>query len=127
MIYVIMPGVSAIGSTKDLISIADNLCNTWLSVSLLAQVEKLALINKVKVQNGKLPIPLCIIRPYDDLTEAFDVNLLSFGKNVDQLINDGYKVATKRLKAFDTTNDETWYDDIVDQRLLSSKKQEATC
>ena len=92
-----------------LLTIASTLVTTWLSASMIAQIDNVRLRNSIRAQTNDPKIRLCLIRPPRDITAHLDVTLLSFGKAVEEMVNDGDKVARDRLDRFDPTDEKTWY------------------
>ncbi len=108
-IYVVIPSAETIGETGSLLSIGATLLETWLSASLVAQIDMVRLRNEIRKYTGTPPLRVCLIRASADLTATYKVSLLDFGKGVDALVADGYARATTRLKNFDLGNPISWY------------------
>src|SRR5262245_8421180 len=107
VLYVVLPFPKAPEKSDDVIKVASSVLNTWLSRSLLIQLDLLKLMKSSKV----LPIPaICVIRPSEDLTEKLKVGILDFGKSVAELVQDGSESAVKKLALFKADDDATWYD-----------------
>jgi predicted acylesterase/phospholipase RssA len=109
VLYVIIPSSQALGAVGDLIEISSTVVSSWLSLSLVAQIRNIQLRNRIRSLTGDKQIRICVIRPAVDLTKAFDVSLLDFGKNVGELVNDGEQAANDRINRFDSANPHTWY------------------
>lgn len=108
-VYVIVPSSEALGETGNLLAITSTLVTTWLSASMIAQIDNVRLRNKIRGYTGDAPIRLCMIRPPQNITERLGVTLLSFGNAVPEMVADGERVAQQRLDRFDPDNEDTWY------------------
>jgi predicted acylesterase/phospholipase RssA len=108
-LYVVIPSSAALGRTNNLLAIGNTLLTTWLSLSILSQLNSIRLRNEIRAKVGDQKIRVCVIRPPVSLESALDVNLLSFGKRVSEMIEPGEKAARDRLDRFDSDNENTWY------------------
>ncbi len=110
-IYVVIPSADSPGRTRNLSEILSMLLNTWLASSLLAQIDVVKIQNKIYSKTEDKPICLVLIRPQIDIITQHGVDLLAFGKNVEQLISSGYKTTKERLSKsrFNPENQNTWY------------------
>lgn len=111
--FVVIPAPVTLGATDNMLQIGSTLISTWLSASLLAQVETIKLRNYIRrvINQPNDMIRLCLIRPPDDLTQQFGVSLLSFGRRVPELVGAGEQAANDRLNLFDPDpgQETTWY------------------
>jgi predicted acylesterase/phospholipase RssA len=117
ILYIVIPTARALGRTHNMVAIGQTVLATWTSASLISQMGRLRLINqrrKDRRREGEPDerLPICVIRPPVDLTTKFGVDLLSFGSNVRELVNDGYTAASGKLDQFNPAdpNETTWYD-----------------
>lgn len=112
VLYVVIPAARSLGRTDNLVEIGQTVLTTWTSASLVSQFGRLQIVNKMRKDRGSDPLPICVIRPPEDLTAKFGVNLLSFGVNVSELVNDGRAAANEKLNRFNPTDPDeaTWYD-----------------
>jgi predicted acylesterase/phospholipase RssA len=108
-LYVFIPSVVQFGDTRDIVAIGSTMLNTWLAMSLAAQIEQIKLRNEIRTYTGDPRLRVCVVRPPIDLSEVPGVGLLSFGIHVTQLIDLGRKSAEERLDRFDSSNEQTWY------------------
>jgi predicted acylesterase/phospholipase RssA len=108
-LYVVVPSSEALGTTDHLLAIASTLVTTWLSASLIAQIDNVRLRNMIRAQTQDPKIRLCLIRPPQDITARLGVTLLSFGKSVQEMVAYGEQVARDRLDRFDPADEKTWY------------------
>jgi predicted acylesterase/phospholipase RssA len=88
-LYVIIPSSETLGATGNLIEIGSAVISTWLSLSLIDQINNIRLRNYIRQLRDDKKLRLCVIRPDQDLTKHFGVSLLDFGKNVTALIQNG--------------------------------------
>lgn len=115
ILYVAIPSSARLGRTDNLINISQTLISTWIEMSLDAQIGRLRLVNDMRGfrrehgEKDAKKIPVCVIRPENDLTERYDVGLLSFGLRVADLVGDGRNSANNRLNTFDPSKEATWY------------------
>jgi predicted acylesterase/phospholipase RssA len=117
ILYVVIPTAKALGRTDNIIEIGQTVLATWTVMSLIAQLDRLELRNRMRKdrrEEGEPDerLPICVIRPPEDLTVTFGVNLLSFGLNVPEIVGAGKAAADEKLNRFDPTDPEeaTWYD-----------------
>lgn len=117
ILYVVIPTARALGRTDNLVAIGQTVLATWTSASLISQLGRLRLINQMRKDRRRegepdTRLPICVIRPPEDLTSKFGVNLLSFGSKVRELVNDGKAAAVGKLDQFNPTDpkETTWYD-----------------
>lgn len=108
-LYVFIPSAEALGRTDHLLAIGSSLMSTWLSQSLIAQIERIKLRNDIRLLTGQPLLRVCVVRPSSDLGRDPGVNLLSFGKKVRELIELGAEAARDRMLRFDPNNQNTWY------------------
>ena len=93
VLYVIIPSSQALGAVGNLLEIGSTVINSWLSLSLVAQIRNVRLWNGIRTLTGDKQLRICVIRPPLDLTKTFGVSLLDFGKKVGALVNDGEQAA----------------------------------
>lgn len=118
ILYVVIPTAIALGVTNNIKQIGATVLETWLSASLIAQIEKIQLRNKIKTMSNSgagegendTRTRICVIRPPSDLERIFNMNLLTFGQSVRQMIAAGADAANARLDIFDYQDENTWYD-----------------
>jgi predicted acylesterase/phospholipase RssA len=117
ILYVVIPTARSLGRTDNVVEIGQTVLSTWISASLISQLSRLRVINQMrKDRRGENEpdqrLPICVIRPPEDLTAKFGVNLLSFGVKVRELVNDGKAAADERLNRFNPSDptEATWYD-----------------
>jgi predicted acylesterase/phospholipase RssA len=115
ILYVLIPSPFGMGDTENMLAIGSTLVSAWLATSLVAQIEQVKLLNKVKQMLRKPKIRLCVIRSSFDLTRKTEnpadignFSLLGFGDRVSKLVQAGKDAATLRLDHF-TDNENTWY------------------
>lgn len=104
-VFVLMPTPESLGVTTGLPSIANTVLTSWLSASLVSQIQTVKWRNKIRSLSGQGPIRLCVVRPSADLPAT----LLQFGKAVDAMVDQGRQDCTARLSWFDPANEQTWY------------------
>jgi predicted acylesterase/phospholipase RssA len=109
VLYVLIPSPATLGRTGNLLQIAQTVMSTWTSASLLAQLATQKARNELLDKASRSTLPICVIRPPQDLGEL-NVTLLSFGVNVDKLVEAGRKSANEKLNRFKPTLVNTWYD-----------------
>jgi len=107
--FVVIPSSNRLGAVGNIAQIGGTLASTWLSLSLVGQIENIKLRNFIRRSSGKPAFRICVIRPPRDITENLGVDLLSFGKNVNAMVSDGEQSCSDRLARFDPANDDTWY------------------
>jgi predicted acylesterase/phospholipase RssA len=116
ILYVIIPTARALGEIGSVIEIGQTVMTTWISASLVSQLGRLRLRNRMRKDRTKGEpderLPVCVIRPTSDLGVTLGVNLLSFGYKVDDLVSHGRRTAYEKLAQFDPDeeNETTWYD-----------------
>ncbi|MGQ0446242.1 MAG: hypothetical protein ACT4O2_14235, partial [Beijerinckiaceae bacterium] len=101
--FVVIPASERLGSTENMLEIVQTLLNTWLSRSLIYQVENIELENKINVALSEPKVNVCIIRPQEDITTSYGVTALSFGKNVGEMVSDGIHAANSCLDSLGLT------------------------
>jgi predicted acylesterase/phospholipase RssA len=110
VLYVVIPSSQSLGRTQNILDVVSTVLTVWLRMSLDAQIERIKLVNQlIRERTKKEKIRLCVIRASEDLTNRFDVSLITFGKNVPNLVNNGFEVAQQRLDRFNPSVEETWY------------------
>jgi hypothetical protein len=109
VLYVIIPSSEALGAVGNLLEIGSTVINSWLSLSLVAQIRNVRLRNHVRGLTNDKQIRISVIRPPLDLTKTFGVSLLDFGKNVAELVGDGERAAYDRMDTFKSAVPGTWY------------------
>lgn len=123
VVYVFIPSPITFGSTRNLAEIAGTLASTLLATSLQAQIRQIGLSNRIYSQTLSSPkltdadrqkleqriIRLCVIRPPVELPAG----LLSFGEDVEEMIERGRRDTRRRIKHFDFKNLE-WWDAFMD-------------
>lgn len=109
VLYVVIPSAQALGGTASILEIGSTTLTAWLTMSLVTQIERIKLINKIRGFTGDRKMVLCVVRPDQDLTRRFGVDLLSFGTSVNEMVQDGYVSAQQRLNLLDLGNENTWY------------------
>jgi NTE family protein len=110
IIYIIIPNSEGWRRTNSLLSIAEALFATWIEASLLSQIEIIKVTNElISAKVSEQGIAVCIIRPDSDLSAEYNINLLSFGKAVPELIANGERSANLRLNRFSINEAKSWY------------------
>lgn len=129
-LYVLIPSAPGFRATGNLIDLASSLLTTFLASSLDAQMRAIGAMNlttnRLIAQIDALPEPdrtasqaqrdglmaglvqLCVIRPPMPLEDALGINLLSFGKEVHKMVDNGKTAGRERLKWFDASEPKTW-------------------
>jgi len=117
ILYVIIPNARALGRTGNMLEIGQTTLEAWTAASLLSQLGRLSLINKMRVDRTDdaepdIRLPVCVIRPSEDLSVTCEAGLLSFGHRVRDLVNDGRTAAAEKLNRFNPNDphESTWYD-----------------
>ena len=73
ILYVVIPSSEALGRTGDVLAIAQTLTSTWISSSLTSQLDRLKLVNRMRGDRDARKLPVCVIRPPEDLDDSASI------------------------------------------------------
>lgn len=105
LIYVIIPFPESPKKTDNIVQILMNVLETWMSQGTEKQIKTVKMFDQIndylrkKYNDNNVdgPVNIIVFRPDKSIEEKFDINMLSFGKKADDLIQDGYQSASREF------------------------------